>query len=234
VLSVQGLRAGYGAFDVVRDVDVHVDEGEIVALLGPNGAGKTTTLRCIVGAIRPRAGSVRFEGRDLVAASMEAIARGGIRLVPEGRRILGGLSVADNLRLGATGRRDRSGVRDDTDGLLERFPVLAERYGQPAGLLSGGEQQMLAIARALMGRPRLLILDEPTLGLAPLVVDRVFDVLAELRDEGVTVLLVEQNAHRTIELADRAHLLAGGEVVLSGSRDDLRDRTDVVDAYLGV
>jgi branched-chain amino acid transport system ATP-binding protein len=233
VLIVDGLRAGYGASDVVRGLDLHVDDGEIVGLLGPNGAGKTTTLRCITGTLRPRAGRVLFDGRDL-PPSVERIARVGVRLVPEGRRILGSLSVGDNLRVGATGRRDRAAVRADMDAMLDRFPALAEFRERPAGLLSGGEQQMLAIARALMGRPRLLILDEPTLGLAPLVVDRVFEVLAQLRADGVTILLVEQNAHRAIELADRAHLLANGEVVMAGTRDELAARTDVVDAYLGV
>ena len=234
MLTITGLRAGYGSSDVVRDLDLHVAEGEIVGLLGPNGAGKTTTLKCITSTLRPRAGTLRFDGRDLGASSVEAIARGGIRLVPEGRRILGSLSVGDNLRLGATGRRDRAAVRADADEMLQRFPAIAGFRDKPAGLLSGGEQQMLAIARALMGRPRLLILDEPTLGLAPLVVDAVFDVLAALRAEGMTILLVEQNAHRTIELADRAHLLANGEVVMAGTRDELGARTDVVDAYLGV
>jgi len=193
----------------VRGISLHVDEGELVGLIGPNGAGKTTTLSSIVGVVPVASGSITFEGRPLAGTSPEAIVRGGIALVPEGRRIFGRLTVEENLRLGATGRSDADVGRDAAE-MMERFPILERYRSSPAGKLSGGEQQQLAIARALMSRPRLLLMDEPSLGLAPLMVNRVFELIAELRSEGMTTLLVEQNARRTLKGADRTYVLQNG------------------------
>jgi len=234
VLRVEGLRVNYGRVPAVQGISLEVNEGEIVGLVGPNGAGKTTTLATLIGLIQPAGGSITFEGKPLRGQPPERIARMGIGLVPEGRQIFSTLSVGENLQLGATARRDRQAVRADTAAVLARFPALGRYYQSPAGRLSGGEQQQLAIARALLGRPRLLLLDEPSLGLAPLVIDLVFDTLANLRTEGTTILLVEQNAARTVELADRSYVLRTGQVVLAGSREEMLARTDFESTYLGL
>jgi branched-chain amino acid transport system ATP-binding protein len=217
----------------VRNVSFEVGKGEFVGLIGPNGAGKTSTLAAITGLVSPSAGSVTFDGESLLGRSPEQIVRRGVSLIPEGRQIFGTLTVAENLSLGSTARSDRSTLADDLERELERFPILRRYYDSPAGRLSGGEQQQLAIARALLGRPRLLLLDEPSLGLAPLVIDAVFDVLTRLRDEGVTIVLVEQNAARTIEVADRCYVLRSGAVALTGTTDDMLATADVTAAYLG-
>src|SRR5690606_34911075 len=206
-----GLTARYGPVVAVRDLSLEVTEGQVVALLGPNGAGKTTTLSAVMGLVPPAAGQVHFEDRDLTPLGPEDTVRAGIALAPEGRRILRTLTVLENLELGATFRTDRAAVARDLDGLLQRFPVLGDRRTQLAGTLSGGEAQQLAIARALMARPRLLLLDEPTLGLAPQLVDRVFEIVEELRREGLTVVLVDQNATRVMTLADRTYVLRQGQ-----------------------
>ncbi|MEX2011186.1 MAG: ABC transporter ATP-binding protein [Chloroflexota bacterium] len=232
MLSVTNLEARYGAILALRDISLTVEEGELVALVGPNGAGKTTTLAVVAGLHRPSRGTVLFEGKSLAGRAPEDVARLGISMVPENRGVFPTLTVAENLRLGTYLRRDGQVARD-LEQLQERFPVLGERAGQAAGTLSGGEQQQLAIARALISRPRLLMLDEPSLGLAPTLVDRVFELVAELHREGVTILLVEQNVRRTLEVADRAYLLQTGRVEASGRPAELRELVDIESVYLG-
>jgi branched-chain amino acid transport system ATP-binding protein len=234
VLKIERLHVHYGRIAAVRGISLHVEEGEIVTLVGPNGAGKSTTLLAIVGMARPTSGRITFGSDSLVGESPENIVRRGISLVPEGRRIHATLTVEENLRLGATVRNDRAAVRADLDDVLNRFPILGTYLHNPAGKLSGGEQQQLAIARALLSRPRLLLLDEPSLGLAPLLVDLVFDSLERLRTEGMTILLVEQNAMRAVELADRAYVLRTGTIELEGARDELLEKADFEAAYLGI
>jgi branched-chain amino acid transport system ATP-binding protein len=230
MLAVESLSVRYGGVPAVRDVSLRVDAGEIVSVVGPNGAGKTSTLNAIFGLVRASGGTVAFEGESLLGLPPEQIVRRGLALVPEGRHIFSGLTVGENLRLGAIARKDWEG---DLAAVYERFEVLERLHDAPAGNLSGGEQQQLAIARALLSRPRLLLLDEPSLGLAPLVVDRVFEVLAELREQGVTVLLVEQNASRAVALADRSYVLRTGVVAASGPREQLLETVDFAEAYLG-
>jgi branched-chain amino acid transport system ATP-binding protein len=234
MLTVENLMVRYGPIAAVRDVSLEVAEGEVVGIIGPNGAGKTTTLSAIFGLVRPARGNVTFEGETLVGLSPEAVVRRRIALVPEGRHIFGTLTVGENLMLGSTPRPDRRAFRTELDDIFARFPILQEYFDSPAGRLSGGEQQQLAIARALVSRPRLLLLDEPSLGLAPRVVDLVFQILGSLRDEGVTVLLVEQNAARTVEFADRTYVLRDGVVRHTGTREELVGRLDLAHAYLGV
>ena len=234
MLAIDDLRVNYGRVPALHGISLHVDEGEAVTLVGPNGAGKTTTLSAIFGLIPPAGGTIEFEGESLVGSSPEQILRRGLALVPEGRHIFGTLTVAENLQLGTTARRDRSAAEADLAGTLDRFPVLKSYYSSSAGNLSGGEQQQLAIARALLSRPRLLLLDEPSLGLAPVVIDVVFDALEELRKEGVTILLVEQNAARAVEFADRAYILRTGLVAHSGTRDEILRMENFETAYLGV
>jgi len=232
VLDVRGLRVAYGRMDVVHDVSFTVGAGEIVVIVGANGAGKSTTLRALAGLVPPRLGAVAFEGRALAGRGPHWIARHGVALVPEGRMVFPDQTVLDNLRLGAFGRRDGD-VAADIERHFARFPILRERRAQPAGTLSGGEQQMLAIARALMARPRLLLLDEPSLGLAPRLVGEVFAALARLRDEGLTLLLVEQMADAALAIADRGYVLEQGRIVLGGTAEALRGDERVARAYLG-
>jgi branched-chain amino acid transport system ATP-binding protein len=234
MLSIDELHVSYGRVPALKGVSLQVNRGEIVGLVGPNGAGKTTTLSAVFGLTKPDSGSILLEGRSLAGQAPERIVRLGLALVPEGRHIFNTLTVRENLQLGATARKDRADVRRDLAELLERFPVLERYYDSPAGRLSGGEQQQLAIARALLSRPTLLLLDEPSLGLAPVVIDLVFDALAQLREDGVTILLVEQNAARTVELADRSYVLRTGQVVLAGSRDELLEAEHFETAYLGL
>jgi branched-chain amino acid transport system ATP-binding protein len=232
-LAVEGLSVAYGAVVAVRDVQLEVASGEIVAALGPNGAGKTTLLRAIAGALKPQVGSVTFAGRSLAGLAPEDVVRRGIALVPEGRHVFPKLTVEENLIIGGIARKDRDGLREDADRWLARFPILGERSKQLAGTLSGGEQQQLAIARALMSRPRMLLLDEPSLGLAPIFVDRIFELILELRVEGVTILVVEQNVHRALDIADRAYVLSVGSVVASGPTDQLLEG-QLERTYLGI
>jgi branched-chain amino acid transport system ATP-binding protein len=234
MLTIADLRVNYGRVPALHGVSLHVEPGEVVALVGPNGAGKTTTLSAVFGLVAPAGGSIVFEGRSLVGSTPEQILRRGLALVPEGRHIFGTLTVAENLMLGSTARRDRKEVAADLEKLLELFPVLKSYYSSAAGTLSGGEQQQLAIARALLSRPRLLLLDEPSLGLAPVVIDTVFDVLEELRNEGVTMLLVEQAAARAVEFADRAYILRTGRVAHAGTREEILRMENFETAYLGV
>src|SRR5690349_13653565 len=234
LLAIEGLRVDYGAVAAVKGVSLAVGSGEVVALLGANGAGKSTMLRTISGLVRPRSGKIRFAGVAIERLAPPGIVRVGLAHCPEGRRIFGSLSVAENLRLGAAARADRAAAASDRERLFELFPVLRERAHQAAGTLSGGEQQMLALARALMAKPRLLLLDEPSLGLAPLMVQAIFATLAALKREGVTMLLVEQNMTLALQLADRAYVLRTGKIRLAGSAAALQaDQERVAEAYLG-
>ena len=231
MLELCSLRVSYGGVEVVHGVDLGVDPGEVVGVIGPNGAGKSSVLRAICGLVRPSAGQAMFEGRSLIGLAPEEIVSLGLGLVPEGRRIFKALTVAQNLRLGAREESDESAIQ--MEQTLERFPILRERAEQRADRLSGGEQQQLAVARALLGRPTLLILDEPSLGLAPKAIDTVYELLQSLREEGVTMLLVEQNAARTIEFCDRCVVLSTGEIRARGTREELRRDPDLLRAYLG-
>ncbi len=233
LLAVSQLSGGYGELKAIRGIELSVDNGEVVALLGPNGAGKTTILRAILGFLQVTGGDILLDGRSILGMAPDRVARSGIGLVPEGRRILGSLTVAENLRLGAAARRSREGIEADLKSILDRFPVLRRYYRGSAGTLSGGEQQQLAVARALMARPRLLLLDEPSLGLAPVLTATVFGILGDLKREGVTMLIVEQNAELALELADRGYVLQTGRIVGHGSSDRLRADRDLADAYLG-
>ena len=233
LLEVRGLEAFYGVTQALFGIDFDLEEGGVTALLGANGAGKTTTLRALCQAVRTR-GQIHFDGRSISGHATEDVVRLGVAHVPDGRGTFGALSVEDNMRLGAYARRDKTGMAADIDRLYVRFPRLRERRGQQAGTLSGGEQQMLAISRALMLRPRLLLLDEPSFGLAPLIVAEIFDILREInREEGVSMLLVEQNASLALELAGHAYLLETGRVALSGPSEDIRRDETVRKAYLG-
>ena len=233
VLVASRLSGGYGELKAIRGIDLSVNNGEVVALLGPNGAGKTTILRAILGFLHVTGGDILFDGRSILGMAPERVARSGIALVPEGRRILGSLTVAENLRLGAVARRSKEGMEADLESILDRFPVLRRYYRGSAGTLSGGEQQQLAVARALMARPRLLLLDEPSLGLAPVLTATVFGILRDLKEEGVTMLVVEQNAELALSLADRGYVLRTGTIVGQGSSDRLRGDKDLAEAYLG-
>lgn len=233
LLEIHDLAVYYGAIQALKAVTISVEPGEIVTLIGSNGAGKTTSLRCISRLINPRAGDIIYDGVSLLRRRPDEVVRQGIAHVPEGRRILSRLSVQDNLRLGAYSRHDRAAVRSDLDEQYVRFPILAQRRSQLAGTLSGGEQQMLAIARALMSRPRLLLLDEPSLGLAPIIVRDIFRIIRTLNAEGVTVLLVEQNAQLALQTAHRGYVLETGEVIFAGAAAQLIDDERVKKAYLG-
>ena len=230
--EVTGISVGYGGSPVVRDLSLSVAAGEIVGLIGPNGAGKSTTLHALMGLLPLRGGDVLLEGRSLRGRSPEAIARSGVALVPEGRRLFGELTVEENLRLGLAGRRGNGMTRNPLDDVYELFPMLGEFRARSAGVLSGGQQQLLAIARALVAAPSVLLLDEPSLGLAPTMVDLVFSTVATIRDRGLAILLVEQRAQRTVALADRTHVLANGELRATLSPKDAADTDRMVAAYL--
>ena len=233
MLTLQDVRVFYGAIQAVKGISLEVRERELVTIVGANGAGKTTTLRTISGIYRPTTGSMIFEGRNLATLPSHEIVALGISQAPEGRQIFGSLSVRDNLMLGATRRADRAGIEQELDYLVSLFPVLGERMNQSGGTLSGGEQQMLAIARALMAKPRLLLLDEPSLGLAPMLVNRIFAVISRLKETGVTILLVEQNARKALEIADRAYVMETGRVILEGEARELAANPEIEKAYLG-
>jgi branched-chain amino acid transport system ATP-binding protein len=233
LLAVEGLHVAYGRVAAVRGISFSVPEGAIVSLIGANGAGKTTTLAAISGVVPVRSGRIRFRGEEITRLPPHAIVRRGIVQVPEGRQVLAYLSVEENLAMGAYQRRDRAGVREDIERMYARFPALRERRRLPAGSLSGGEQQMLAIARALMARPKMLLLDEPSMGLAPLLVNEIFRILAEIHAEGRTILLVEQNARKALAISDYAYVLETGRVTIAGPGADLANDERVVAAYLG-
>ncbi len=235
MLRLVDVSVFYGRIGAVTHLTLDVNEGELVGLVGHNGAGKSTTLWTITGVLRPTSGDIIFEGRSIAGLSPDAILRGGIALVPENRRIFGRLSVGENLKIATSGRRDRRAAEKDISQMCERFPLLGAMYDRPGSKLSGGEQQQLAIARALLARPKLLLLDEPTLGLAPLIIDQVFEILQELKEEGVTILLVEQNAARTIEVADRTYVMrTGGRIQFHGTAAELSRIGDFEAAYIGM
>ena len=232
MLEVRDLHVNYGSIRALTGVSLDVQPGELVALIGSNGAGKSTTLKTISGLLRPRQGSIRWQGQDITRAPSDRIVALGISHCPEGRRIFGRLSVRENLRLGAVARAGRE-IETDLEWIYGLFPLLKARLQQAGGTLSGGEQQMLAIGRALMSRPRLLLLDEPSLGLAPLMVKHIFAVIAELKRQGTTMLLVEQNIHHALAVADRAYVLETGRVTLSGPAAELQHNRQVEQSYLG-
>ena len=233
MLDVAGLQVDYGAIRAVRDVSLTLAEGELVTLLGANGAGKSSTLMCVAGALPAAAGSIRLEGADVTSARPEAMARKGVATVPETRDVFPDLTVDENLQLGAYVRRnDTKGVAEDRAKMFDMFSVLAERSSQPAGTLSGGEQQMLVIARAMMSRPRILLLDEPSLGLAPTIVDQIFDMITTLKRSGLTILLVEQNASKALAVADRAYVMRLGKIEAEGTAAEIAAATDLKALYL--
>ena len=233
LLALHRLEVAYGGIRAVKGVDLHVEPGELVCLIGANGAGKTTTLKAITGLVRAAGGGITYDGVDIAGLKSHEIARRGLALVPEGRGIFAQLTIDENLAMGAYFRNDKTGIAADVERAYTLFPRLKERRGQVAGTLSGGEQQMLAIGRALMSRPRLLLLDEPSMGLAPLMVERIFEVIRTIAAEGVTLLLVEQNARLALEASHRGYVLEGGVVALEGAARDLLDDPRIREAYLG-
>ena len=232
MLDVKDINVYYGAIHAVRSVNLTVNAGEIVSIIGANGAGKSTILKTLVGLLRSKTGDIVFEGQSIAKLSPAGIVQQGIALVPEGRRVFPRMSVEDNLLLGAYARKDKE-VSRDINRIYEMFPRLAERKKQNAGTLSGGEQQMLATGRGMMSRPRLLLLDEPSMGLAPLLVHQIFETILDINEQGTTILLVEQNAHMALSIADRGYVLETGEVVLTGEAEELIDNDEVRCAYLG-
>ena len=233
LLELENVRIRYGGIEAVKGVSMHVDAGEMVTLIGGNGAGKSTTLKAISGVKRPSAGTIKFRGLRIDNVPAHEIVQMGVSQSPEGRKIFGGMTVRENLEMGAYGRKDARGIREDFERVYTLFPLLKERDKQAGGTLSGGQQQMLAIGRALMARPRLLTLDEPSMGLAPLLVERIFELLREIHDQGTTVLLVEQNAQMALGIADRGYVIESGNIVLEDRADKLLGNDDVRKAYLG-
>ena len=231
ILEIRDLGVSYGGIQAVRGISFEVSEGEVVTLIGANGAGKSSTLRSIVGLVKPSDGQISFEGQELRGLTTENIVKQGITLVPEGRRVFVNLTVYENLKMGAYMRNDR--LDDDLNWVYELFPRLKERSWQSAGTISGGEQQMLAIGRALMSRPKLIMMDEPSLGLAPIVVQGVFDIIKEINRQGVTILLVEQNANMALKAADRAYVMETGRITMSGTGRELSENEEIRAAYLG-
>ena len=233
MLKVENINVYYGAIHALKGISVEVKQGEIVTLIGANGAGKSTILRTISGLLRAKTGDIVFEGNAIGGMPAEEIVRKGISQVPEGRRIFANMTVAENLELGAYIRSDKTGIRKDIDKVFERFPRLGERRAQIAGTLSGGEQQMLAIGRGLMSQPKLMLLDEPSMGLAPLLVKEIFSIIQEINASGTTILLVEQNAHMALSIAHKAYVLETGRITLSGTAKELSESEAVRKAYLG-
>jgi len=233
MLKVSHLSVHYGAIEAVRDLSFEVAAGQVVAIIGANGAGKSTTLNTIGGILKPKSGKIELDGRDITGLRADQIARLGLAQVPEGREVLAPLTVEENLRLGAYIRADRDAIESDLQAMFRRFPILEKRRHQAAGLMSGGEQQMLAVARALMARPKLLTLDEPSMGLAPLIVNLIFNIISEIRAEGVTLLLVEQNARKALQVADYAYVLERGALAYGGPAAELRQDERIAAAYLG-
>lgn len=234
LLEMTDVRASYGRIRALAGVTLTVEQGEIVAIVGPNGAGKSSTLNAVTGVLRPQSGQILFKGQSILNQSLEDTVRRGIAMVPEGRRVLSSMSVRENLLLGGTIRRDRAALLSDIAGMMEHFPILGQRQHEAAGRLSGGEQQMLVIARAMLSRPALLMVDEPSLGLAPKVTDQIYEMMKELRANGTTILVVEQNAERAFGAADRIYVLNGGEVRLSGPAAELQSHPDFEAAYFGM
>jgi branched-chain amino acid transport system ATP-binding protein len=233
MLVLENISVNYGAIEALTDISMHVEQGEVVTLIGANGAGKTTTLRTITGLLTPRLGTITYEGKNISGMATHKLVPMGISMSPEGRGVFANLSIRENLDMGAYIRKDKAGIADDLERGFTMFPRLKERESQKAGTLSGGEQQMLAMARALMSRPRLLLLDEPSLGLAPLVVHQIFEAIDEIRSKGTTILLVEQNANAALQHSDRAYVLETGRIVMEGNSKVLANDPRVKEAYLG-
>lgn len=233
MLEIRDLNVHFGVIHAIKGISITVNEGEIVTLIGANGAGKTTTLRTISGLKKPTSGSILLNGKDITGASAQERVKMGVSQVPEGRRIFSTMTVLENLELGAYLRRDKSEIAKDLAMVYERFPILADRKKQAAGTLSGGEQQMLAMGRALMSRPKLLCLDEPSMGLAPLLVQEIFDIIRDINEKGTTILLVEQNASMALQIANRAYVMETGSITLSGTGNELMRSEDIKKAYLG-
>ncbi|HZK27169.1 MAG TPA: ABC transporter ATP-binding protein [Thermoclostridium sp.] len=233
MLELTNLNVHFGVIHAIKGISLTVNEGEIVTLIGGNGAGKTTTLRTISGLKKPTSGTITFEGNDITSLDARQRVKIGISQVPEGRRVFSTMTVLENLELGAYLRRDKAEINKDYKMVYERFPILADRKRQAAGTLSGGEQQMLAMGRALMSRPKLLFLDEPSMGLAPLLVQEIFDIIKDINDKGTTILLVEQNASMALQIADRAYVMETGRITLSGTGKELIQSEEIIKAYLG-
>ena len=233
MLKIQDLKVSYGGIQALRGISLEVPDGEIVTLIGANGAGKSTTLRTITGLVKAESGSIQWNGEELLGKSIDKIVSAGIAMSPEGRRVFADLTVLENLRLGAYLRKDKAEIEKDLKWVYSLFPRLEERSWQSAGTLSGGEQQMLAVARGLMSRPKILLLDEPSMGLAPIIVNQIYDLIRQIRDSGITVLLVEQNARKALGICDYAYVLENGKINLSGAGDELLRSDAVRKAYLG-
>ncbi|MBR1633713.1 MAG: ABC transporter ATP-binding protein [Lachnospiraceae bacterium] len=233
MLEIKDLQVYYGVIQAIKGISFHVDQGEVIALIGSNGAGKTTTLQTITGMLQPKAGQILFEGKDITKVPGHEIVAMGMAHVPEGRRVFAELSVLENLRLGAYTRKDKNEVEETLQRIYKSFPRLEERKNQPAGTLSGGEQQMLAMGRALMSKPRIVLMDEPSMGLSPILVQEIFRIIEDISASGTTVLLVEQNANKALSIADRAYVLETGNIVLEGKASDLLSDESIKKAYLG-
>ena len=233
MLELTDIKVNFGAVNALKGISLHVDEGEIVTLIGANGAGKTTTLRTIAGIVKPKSGKIIFQGKNITNTAAPDVVKLGISLVPEGRRIFSTMTVMENLEMGAYTRNDKEEIKKDYQKVFEKFPRLLERKSQVAGTLSGGEQQMLAIGRALMSRPKLMLLDEPSMGLAPIIVNDIFSIIKDINKGGTTVLLVEQNASMALSCADRAYVIKNGQIEIEGSSADLLNNEEVKNAYLG-
>ncbi len=233
MLKVEDLVVAYGGIEALKGVSLEVPEGKIVTLIGANGAGKSTLLRSIMGLVKPKSGKIEYDGKELIGLNSQKIVQNGITLVPEGRRVFVNLTVLENLKIGAYMRQDTEGIERDIKRIYEMFPRLEERSWQMAGTLSGGEQQMLAVGRALMCRPKLLMMDEPSLGLAPLVIKDIFNIIQEINHQGMTVLLIEQNANMALKIADKAYVLETGKLTMQGTGQELLENPDIKAAYLG-
>ncbi|HEX3043640.1 MAG TPA: ABC transporter ATP-binding protein [Bacillota bacterium] len=233
MLKIENLVVSYGGIEALKGISLEVEDGKIVTLVGANGAGKSTTLRSIVGLVKPASGSITYNGEDLLKIKTHRLAPSGITLVPEGRRVFSNLSVLENLKIGAFTRTDEKGIQSDIEWIYSLFPILKERSWQSAGTLSGGEQQMLAVGRALMSRPKLLMMDEPSLGLAPLIVKDIFSIVQEIHKQGVTILLIEQNANAALHIADIGYVMETGRITLKGTGQELLSNDQVKQAYLG-
>jgi branched-chain amino acid transport system ATP-binding protein len=233
MINVNDLVVSYGGIEALKGVSIKVDRGEIVTLVGANGAGKSTLLRSIVGLVKPKNGAITYEGKNILGEKSQNIVTSGITLVPEGRRVFPNLTVLENIKLGAYARKDSKEIQKDIEWVYKLFPRLKERSWQLAGTLSGGEQQMLAVGRALLSRPKLLMMDEPSLGLAPLIVKDIFNIIKQIREQGVTILLIEQNANVALKIADRGYVLETGRITIEGTGKDLLENDDIKKAYLG-
>ena len=233
MLEVKDLEVYYGVIQAIKGISFHVDKGEVIALIGANGAGKTTTLHTVTGLISPKNGHVLFEGKDITKVPAHKIVSMGMAHVPEGRRVFAELSVYENLKMGAYTRKDKNEIEESLKNVYKRFPRLEERKNQMSGTLSGGEQQMLAMGRALMSRPKIILMDEPSMGLSPIMVNEIFDIIRSVSESGTTVLLVEQNAKKALSIADRAYVLETGKIVLEGKAKDLLEDDSIKKAYLG-